>query len=59
MLVEILVTHEDRKAGDVIDLPGDEAVRLIHGRWAIPAKQKVERAVKTAPVETRKAKAKK
>jgi hypothetical protein len=60
MQVEILVAHEDRKAGDVIDLPGDEAVRLIHGRWAIPAKPKIERAVKAAAVETRaKGKAKK
>ena len=59
MLVEILVAHEDRKAGEVVDLPGDEAVRLIHGRWAIPAKPKIERAVKGA-VETRaKGKAKK
>ena len=57
MRVEILVPHEDRKAGDEIDVPGDEAVRLIHGRWAIPAKPKIERAVKL-PVETR-AKAKK
>lgn len=58
MRVEILVSHDGRNAGDEIDLPGDEAVRLIRGRWAIPAKPKIERAVK-APVETRKGKAKK
>jgi hypothetical protein len=55
MLIEILVPHEDRKVGDVVDLPDSEAVRLICGRWAIPAQQKIERAVK-APVEKRKKK---
>lgn len=60
MQVEILVAHDDRKVGDVVETDDSEAVRLISGRWAIPAKPKIERAVKVAPVETRaKGKAKK
>ena len=55
MQVEILVAHEDRKVGEVVDLPDDEAVRLIHGRWAVPASErKLERAVKKAAPEKRK-----
>jgi hypothetical protein len=54
MRIEILVARPDDKyqPGDEVDLPDDEAVRLISGRWAIPAKPKIERAVKVA-VETR------
>ena len=59
MLVEILFAHDGRKVGDVVELDDSEAVRLISGRYAIPAKPKVERAVVQAPVETRKGKAKK
>jgi hypothetical protein len=39
-------------AGNVIDAPDDEAVRLISGRWAVPVAPPVERAVKTVQ-ETR------
>lgn len=55
MQVEILIAHEDRKVGDVVDLPDDEAVRLIHGRWAVPVSEvKIERAVKKAPEKRKK-----
>jgi hypothetical protein len=55
MQVEVLIAHEGRNVGDVVDLPDSEAVRLVCGRWAIPAKPKIERAVKVAAVETREA----
>lgn len=39
-------------AGNEIDAPDDEAVRLISGRWAVPVAPPIERAVEIVP-ETR------
>ena len=54
MLVEIIIAHAGRKSGETLELDDSEAVRLISGRWAIPAQPKIERAVvHPKAVETR------
>lgn len=55
MRVKLLAPLEDRQlgVGDEAELADHRAIALIQAGFAVPAKPKMERAVK-APVETRK-----
>lgn len=59
MLVKLLSVpsgsgFDSLRAGDEVDFPPEDAVRLIRHGVAVPVEPKVERAVKAPAVEKRK-----
>lgn len=55
MRVKLLAPLGDKSAGDEAELSSHQAIGLMELGFAVPAKPKIERAVKR-PVETRKRK---